>query len=100
MAPARERLERALRSTSFRDPVVPVLSAVTAAPYSRDEADLLSRQLTAPVLWRQTVQALVARGVDTVVEVGPGGVLTGLVTRTAPDVRAVSLAAPDHLEQL
>jgi [acyl-carrier-protein] S-malonyltransferase len=100
MAPARERLEQALRAVEYRDPVVPVLSAVTAAPYRGDEAELLSRQLTAPVLWRQTVEALVARGVETVVEVGPGGVLAGLVKRTAPGVRVVSVATPEDLAAL
>jgi malonyl CoA-acyl carrier protein transacylase len=39
-------------------------------------------------------------GVDTVVEVGAGGVLTGLVKRCRPDLRAVSVATPDDLEQL
>lgn len=100
MVPAQERLDRALRAASFRDPAVPVLSAVVAAQYQRDEAELLSRQLTAPVQWRQTVEALVARGVDTVVEVGPGGVLTGLVKRIAPSVRALAVAAPDDLAAL
>jgi [acyl-carrier-protein] S-malonyltransferase len=100
MEPAREGLERALRVATWHEPVGPVLSAVTAAPYDGDWPDVLSRQLTAPVRWRETVEALVATGVDTVVEVGPGGVLTGLVKRTAPDVRAVSVAAPEDLEQL
>jgi [acyl-carrier-protein] S-malonyltransferase len=100
MEPARERLDRALRTTAWHPPVTEVLSAVTAAPYAADWPDVLSRQLTAPVRWRQTVEALVASGVDTVVECGPGGVLTGLVKRTAPDVRAVSVATPDDLEQL
>jgi [acyl-carrier-protein] S-malonyltransferase len=98
MEPARERLERALRSVSWRDPVLPVLSSVTAAPYARDWPDVLSRQLTAPVRWRQTMQAL--EGVDTVVEVGPGGVLTGLAKRCRPDLRAVSVSTPDDLESL
>jgi [acyl-carrier-protein] S-malonyltransferase len=100
MAPARERLEQALGAVDYRDPVVPVLSAVTAAPYRRDEVELLSRQLTAPVLWRETVEVLVARGVETVVEVGPGGVLAGLVRRTAPGVRVVSVATPADLAAL
>ena len=98
MEPARDRLDRALRCVSWLDPVLPALSAVTAAPYERDWPDVLSRQLTAPVRWRQTVEAL--DGVDTVVEVGPGGVLTGLVKRCRPDLRAVSIATPDDLERL
>lgn len=98
MEPARPRLERALQAASWLDPVAPALSAVTAAPYERDWPEVLSRQLTAPVRWRQVVQAL--PDVDAVVEVGPGGVLTGLVKRCRPDLRAVSVATPDDLEQL
>ncbi|HWH29498.1 MAG TPA: ACP S-malonyltransferase [Mycobacteriales bacterium] len=100
MAPAQQRLDAALGAAAWHDRGATVLSAVTAAPYDGDWPDLLSRQLTAPVRWRQTVEALVERGVDTVVEVGPGGVLTGLVKRCAPGVRAVSVATPDDLEQL
>lgn len=98
MEPARPRLERALRAASWLDPVAPALSAVTAAPYERDWPEVLSRQLTAPVRWRQTVERL--PDVDAVVEVGPGGVLTGLVKRCRPDLRAVSVATPDDLAQL
>ena len=98
MEPARERLDRALRTVSGLDPVLPALSAVTAAPYARDWHDVLSRQLTAPVRWRQTAEAL--GDVDTVIEVGPGGVLTGLVKRCRSDVRTVSVATPDDLEAL
>ncbi|HVM26604.1 MAG TPA: ACP S-malonyltransferase [Mycobacteriales bacterium] len=98
MEPARARLDKALRTVAWCDPITEVLSAVTAAPYERDWPDLLSRQLTAPVRWRQTVEAL--DGVDTVVEVGPGGVLTGLVKRIRPDLRAVSVASPDDLAGL
>ena len=99
MAPARPRLEAALAATPFTAPRVPVLSGVTARPHGDDVAARLAEQLTAPVLWRQCLQALPA-SVETVVEVGPGDVLTGLVTRTLPGVRALSVAVPEHLEQL
>jgi [acyl-carrier-protein] S-malonyltransferase len=98
MEPARERLDKALRDAGWLDPGTPVLSAVTAAPYGRDWPDLLSRQLTAPVRWRQAMEAL--DGVDAVVEVGPGGVLTGLAKRCRTDLRAFSVATPDDLAAL
>jgi [acyl-carrier-protein] S-malonyltransferase len=100
MQPAQDRLDAALAAASWHDRGATVVSAVTAAPYAGDWPAVLSRQLTAPVRWRQAVEALVGLGVDTVVEVGPGGVLTGLVKRIAPGVRAVSVATPDDLEQL
>ena len=100
MEPARARLEVALREVTYAVPAVPVLSAVTARPYGPDPAAILSQQLTAPVRWRQVLEALPAHGVDRVVELGPGGVLTGLVKRTLPGVRAVSVASPADLALL
>lgn len=100
MAPARARLDGALREVTFAHPGVPVLSGVTAQPYGQDPAALLSQQLTAPVRWRQVLEALPSLGVDRVVELGPGGVLTGLVKRTLPGVRAVSVSSPADLALL
>jgi [acyl-carrier-protein] S-malonyltransferase len=97
MAPARERLDRALAATSYADPTVPVLANLTAQPYGTDVRGTLSAQLTAPVRWRQTLEAL---DVEQVLEVGPGGVLTGLLKRTRPDLRGLSLATPEDLAQL
>lgn len=100
MESARARFETALREVSPALPGVPVLSGVTAEPYDADVAGTLSRQLTAPVRWREVLLALPALGVDRVVELGPGGVLTGLVKRTLPDVRAVAVASPADLALL
>jgi len=78
---------------------MPVLSAVTVGPYD-DVAGTLSRQLTAPVRWRQLLEALPELGVERVVEVGPGGVLAGLVKRTLPGVAVTTVATPDDLATL
>ena len=100
MAPARTRLETALREVSYAHAGVPALSAVTAEPYDGDPAALLSAQLTAPVRWRQVLERLPSYGVERVVELGPGGVLAGLVKRTLPGVQVVSVSAPDDLALL
>ena len=100
MAPARARLDVALLEVAYARPALPVLSGVTAREYAPEVADTLSRQLTAPVRWRQLVEQLPSYGVDTVVEVGPGGVLAGLVKRTLPDVRVVSVATADDVAAL
>lgn len=99
MEPARARLDAALGAVAYAAPTTAVLSAVTAQPYD-DVRATLSRQLTAPVRWRQLVEQLPSYGVDTVVEVGPGGVLAGLVTRTLPGVRVVSVATADDVAAL
>lgn len=100
MEPARSGLDRALEGAEPRPPQVPVLSGITAREYDGDVRRALSAQLTSPVRWRATCEALAAYGVETVVEVGPGGVLTGLVKRCLPDVRAVSVSTPDELAAL
>jgi [acyl-carrier-protein] S-malonyltransferase len=99
MEPAREGLDLALGAASFSPPAVPVVSGVTAQEYD-DVRARLSAQLTSPVRWRATCEALIGYGVDTVVEVGPDGVLTGLVKRSVPGVRAVSVATPDEMAGL
>ena len=61
---------------------------------------LLSAQLCSPVRWRQSLEALSGRGASLIIELGPGGVLTGMVRRSTPDVRGVSVAVPDDLDKL
>lgn len=92
--------DAALAGVSYAEPAVAVLSAVDAAPYGSDVPGVLRRQLTAPVRWREVVASLPGLGVDTVLELGPGSVLTDLVRRTLPEVRVVSVAVPDDLGQL
>ena len=94
MAPAAARFATLLDSTPFGDATIPVVCNVDAAAVS-DGAGLrerLRRQLTAPVRWTDCVATLVALGADTLVEVGPGSVLTALARRIAPEVKALSIS--------
>jgi [acyl-carrier-protein] S-malonyltransferase len=80
MEPAREELEGAIAATAFVAPICPIYQNVTAAAVT-DPAEIkknLLIQLTAPVRWTQTMQAMLADGATEVVEVGPGKVLQGL----------------------
>lgn len=93
MEPAREELAAAIKSVDFKSPVCPVYQNATAAP-SQDVEEIrhqLIVQLTAPVKWTQSVQAMVADGADEFIECGPGKVLQGLVRKIAPDVAVSSL---------
>jgi [acyl-carrier-protein] S-malonyltransferase len=102
MAPAAEDFARLLDGATFRDAAVPVVCNVDAAAV-RDAAGLrerLRRQLTAPVRWTDCVATLLSLGVDTLVEVGPGGVLTALAKRIAPAVRTLSIARLDDAAAL
>jgi [acyl-carrier-protein] S-malonyltransferase len=100
MQPAADRLERVLAELTMRDAKVPVIANVTAEPVTSAEEirGLLKRQVTAPVLWEDTVTRLVGLGVDTFVEIGSGSVLTGLIRKTDKSVTVHtvnSLAALD-----
>ena len=102
MAPARDRLTKAIDRTDFRNPVGTVVANVDAADHGRgaDWPDLLKAQLTSPVRWRQSLTALHDAGFTTFVELGPGEVLGRLVKRTLKGVRPLSVSAPDDLDSL
>jgi [acyl-carrier-protein] S-malonyltransferase len=102
MAPARDELRAAVERATIRDPEITVLANIDARPHQSSEewSSLLSAQLCSPVRWRQTVQRMVADGVDTFVELGPGGILTGMAKRIAPDARAIAVGTPDDIDTL
>lgn len=88
MEPARAELAEAIEKTVFHTPVCPVYQNVDALPHT-DAAEIkgnLIAQLTAPVRWTQTVEHMVADGATEFVEMGPGKVLQGLVSKIAKDV--------------
>lgn len=83
MAPAKKELTRAIDATEFKTPVCPVYQNVDGKPHTNPEeikANLIE-QLTAPVRWTQDVQAMIADGATDFVELGPGKVLQGLVSK-------------------
>lgn len=86
MKPAEEKLALAIENTNFATPVCPVYQNVSASAVS-DSAQIkanLLKQLTAPVKWTQSVQAMVTDGATHFIELGPGKVLQGLVKKIAP----------------
>lgn len=83
MEPARAELAEGIEKTAFKTPVCPVYQNVTALPSSNPEeikANLLA-QLTSPVRWTQSVRNMAADGATEFVEVGPGKVLQGLISK-------------------
>lgn len=92
MEPAREELAKAIESAHFSQPACPVYQNVNAQP-ANDVATIrknLIAQLTSPVRWTQSVQAMVKDGAKVFIECGPGKVLQGLVKKIEPGVEVGS----------
>ena len=102
MAAARDRLRQAITDSSIRDTEVAVVSNVDALPHdsAEDWSSLLSAQLSSPVRWKHCLLTMAEAGVTGFVELGPGGVLTGMAKRTAESARTISVATPDDLDKL
>lgn len=81
MRPAQERLENDLRALKFNNPDFPVVANVDCELVTAGEAarERLIRQVTGAVQWEKSMRALIARGVESFIEVGPGKVLCGLM---------------------
>jgi [acyl-carrier-protein] S-malonyltransferase len=101
VARAADRLRPALAKASFRDPMPPFMSTVTARIEDATRlAGLLVEQLTGPVKFTQAVRGLVKDGVGMFVEIGPGTVLSGLLRRCDRSLRTMSVGDPDSLARL
>ena len=102
MTPARDRLRKAIAQASPRDTEVPIVSNVDARAHDKgaEWSSLLSAQLSSPVRWKHCLLTMSGAGVESFVELGPGGVLTGMAKRTIAAARTFSAAIPDDLDQL
>jgi [acyl-carrier-protein] S-malonyltransferase len=99
MSPVQPRLAEALAAVHIRRPTAPVIANATAEPNTDPAqiAPLLLTQVTAPVRWVETIQKMALNGVDTVIELGPGKVLAGLVRRIDKGLRTWSVEDPASL---
>jgi len=92
MEPARAELEQAIDSTNFSSGICPIYQNVTATAVTNPQKikENLKKQLTAPVLWTQTMQQMIKDGLSSVTEVGPGKVLQGLFKKVNRELAAES----------
>jgi [acyl-carrier-protein] S-malonyltransferase len=103
MEPAEKGLRDALASTNFAEPAFPVYSNVTEneSTGAADARELLATQLTSPVRWAGEITNIASRFPDALfVELGPGAVLTGLLSRIVPAARGVACGTPSDVEKL
>jgi [acyl-carrier-protein] S-malonyltransferase len=102
MQPAAERLAEAMADVAFTAPAVPVIANVTAEPV-QDIAvirELLVRQVTSRVRWRESMAAMARLGVGEVIEFGAGKVLTGLARRGVPGAATGNVLEPADVDAL
>ena len=100
MAPAAREMEEALAAISVSPPAVPLVANVTAGAVDDPETirRLLVEQVTGLVRWRESVLYMRQQGVEAVVELGAGRVLSGLVKRIDRDLAASSVGTPAEIE--
>lgn len=100
MQPAADAMAEALSKVEMRVPLLPLVANVTACAVESpaDILDLLVKQVTGTVRWRESVLYMKAQGVEHLVELGAGKVLAGLTKRIDRDLSAISIGAPADLE--
>ncbi|ARA75971.1 ACP S-malonyltransferase [Pectobacterium brasiliense] len=99
MEPAAKKLAVALESVTFNSPIIPVVNNVDARIETTPEAirDALVRQLHCPVRWTDCVEFMASQGIESLLEVGPGKVLTGLTKRIVDTLTAAAVNDPASL---
>ncbi len=102
MAPAADRLSASLAEAALGEPRVPVIANVDAQPHGlvEDIRGKLLRQLVAPVRWQASMEKLLADGIETFYEVGPGRVLAGLMRRIDRKTKVTSVNSAQAVEKL
>ena len=102
LQPAADAMAEALAGVAMEDPSAPLVANVTAQPVESAAAlpDLLVRQVTATVRWRESMMFLRSNDIDRVVELGAGKVLSGLVRRIDRGMSGVAVSGPDDIEAL
>jgi [acyl-carrier-protein] S-malonyltransferase len=102
MAVIADEFRRAVEDTPLQPPQVPVIANITARPLNTvdDIHQEMVGQLTSSVRWVDSVEAMIAQGVNRFVEIGPKDVLTALVQRINKDVQAVTCGTADEVKRI
>jgi [acyl-carrier-protein] S-malonyltransferase len=101
MEPVANKFAKAVANVIIRTPSVPIYQNVTATSTKDPEIirERLIQQLTSPVRWYETVENIIANGVEEFIEVGPGAVLQGLVKRIAKGFNVSSVGTQEQLDK-
>ena len=99
---AGEKLGEELKNIELRNPSIPYISNVNATDVN-DKApikELLQNQVSNSVCWQQTIEKMIADGVDTFIEIGPGKTLSGFMRKINKDVKCINIDKIEDLEKL
>jgi len=101
MRPIAQEFAQVLARLEIRDPRIPLIATRDAEPKATAAAVIQSlvEQLSYPVRWVEVVRRLIQEGVQTFIEVGPGKVLSGLITRIDGEVKVCQVQDPESLEE-
>lgn len=97
MQEAADAFGSALKNAEMKERTIPVYSNVTGQVYDGDVAELLAKQIASPVQWERIVRNMIADGIDTFIEIGPGKTLTNMIRKT--DSRVTAFAVSEYLAE-
>lgn len=102
LADAGRKLAAELENVEVKDPVIPYVCNVEAAFVTESSRikELLAKQVSGTVRWRESVELMIADGVDTFLEIGPGKTLTGFLRKINPGVTAKNVETMEDLDRL
>ena len=102
MAPAADAMKQALGDTTMKNPVVPLIANVRASTVEDSDTirELLVEQVTSMVRWTESVLFMKSQGIETLLEIGAGKVLSGLARRIDRDLNALNVGSPDDVESV
>ena len=102
LQPAAEELKAELNKVQWNPLRVPYVTNVHAGIVDdiAETAELLTRQLISPVRWMQSMETMIAGGVTTFVEIGPGKTLAGFLRKISREAKVINIASWEDLERL
>lgn len=98
MQSAATELKDIFEQASVAEAQIPVYANCTGEKYQGSYTDTMLRQIVSPILWQKSIENMIADGVDTFIEVGPGSRLTKMITRISKDITMLNVENEETLE--
>ena len=97
MKEASEAFAEELKKAKINKGEIALYSNMTAKPYTEDVAGLLSKQICSPVEWEMIIRGMIAEGIDTFIEIGPGKTLFNMIKKIDDSVKVYAVAEMETL---